>query len=74
MADLPGAAMEARTAELISLGLKNFDAFHLAGAELAGCDVFVTTDDRLLAAARRLPGALKVRILNPVDLAREVFP
>ena len=67
------AALTARTAELMSMGFKNFDAFHLASAELTGCDAFSTTDDRLLAGGQRHPGAVRVRVMNPVDLAREVL-
>jgi hypothetical protein len=62
-----------RTGELMALGMKNFDAFHVASAELAGCGAFCTTDDRLLAVARRHPAVLRVRVLNPVDLARELL-
>jgi predicted nucleic acid-binding protein len=34
--------------ELRKQGLKTYDAIHLAFAIAAGCDYFVTTDDRLL--------------------------
>lgn len=71
--DLPDDALTARTAEIVALGFKNFDAFHLASAELAEADVFGTCDDRLQAAARRHAAALRVRVVNPVELASEVF-
>jgi predicted nucleic acid-binding protein len=73
LADLAGDALQARTTELMNLGFKNFDAFHLANAEAAGVEAFATCDDRLQAAANRLPANLKVRVVNPVDLAREVL-
>jgi hypothetical protein len=57
-----------RTRELMTLGFRNFDAFHIACAELANADVFATTDDRLLALGSRHARLLAVRIL-----AREVF-
>src|SRR4051794_40182213 len=41
--------LQHRTEELIRLGLKNFDALHVASAEIAGAEVFATVDDRLLA-------------------------
>src|SRR5260370_41850725 len=36
----PDEALAARTAELLALGFKNFDAFHLSSAEGAAADVF----------------------------------
>jgi hypothetical protein len=70
---VPDAALEARTTELMSFGVKNFDAFHLATAELSRSDAFCTTDDKLLAAGRRQASPIGVRVMNPVDLAREVL-
>ena len=72
--ELPETEIAVRIEELIALGFKNFDSFHLATAELANCDTFCTTDDRLLAAARRHPTSVKVRVLDPIDLAREIMP
>ena len=65
--------LQARTADLISRGLRGFDALHLACAEAAGADVFVTCDDRLLAVAQRLGPELKVRVGELTAAAREVF-
>ena len=62
-----------RTAALMRLGFKGFDAFHLACAEGATADVFATTDDRLINQAVRSQGDLKIRVTDPVTLAREVF-
>jgi hypothetical protein len=72
--DLQDDALKVRTEELMLLGFRNFDAFHLACAELGGAERFCTCDDRLLAAATRNTTHLKIRVLNPVDLAKEVFP
>jgi predicted nucleic acid-binding protein len=58
----------------MALGFKNFDAFHLACAELGGAEVLSTCDDRLLAAAHRHAALLKVRVVNPLELAVEIFP
>jgi len=63
-----------RIQELQGLGFKNFDAFHLACAELGGAEVFATCDDRLLKAARREASRLRVRVENPLDLMKEVIP
>ena len=59
--------------ELTTLGQRAFDALHLACAEAAGVDLFVTCDDRLLAAAGRLGAALKVRVQELTAAAREVL-
>ncbi len=65
--------LRARTSELIKGGLNGFDALHLACAESAGVDVFVTCDDGLLAAAQRLGPAIKVRVAELTQIAREVL-
>jgi hypothetical protein len=67
------AGMENRTAELVGLGFKNFDALHIATAEQAGADVFASCDDRLLAVASRNAAHLRVRVTGVLDLAREVL-
>jgi hypothetical protein len=72
--DLADDVLKARTAELMLLGFKNFDAFHLACAEAGGAETFATCDDRMQAAANRHAANLKVRVINPVDLVREVLP
>lgn len=61
-----------RTRELIALGFKSFDALHVASAELARADVFVTCDDRLLAAAGRNEEQLRTRVVNPITLVGEL--
>lgn len=69
----PVEALRRRTGELMESGVRGFDALHLGCAELAGADAFVTCDDRLLAAARRPGGAIKVRVAELMALAREVL-
>jgi predicted nucleic acid-binding protein len=44
------------------MGLKTKDALHLASAISAGCDYFLTTDDRILKYSEK-----RIAILNPVD-------
>ena len=70
----PEESLEARTAELMANGVPGFDALHLAYAEAAGVDIFVTCDDRLLAAARRSGSVIRVRVAELTDVAREVLP
>lgn len=66
-------ALRHRTAELMASGVHGFDALHLACAELAGAEVFVTCDDRLLAVAQRLGTTIKVRVGELTAMAREVL-
>jgi predicted nucleic acid-binding protein len=53
-------AIDSRAQQLESLGFGLFDAFHLACAEVALADVFLSTDDRLLRNALRHRDRLKV--------------
>jgi hypothetical protein len=62
-----------RVRELMALGVRNFDALHIAFAELAGADVYATTDDRLLGLGDRHAASLAVRFVDVVSLAREVL-
>jgi len=54
--------------------LRGRDALHLACAEWSGCDYLVTCDDRLIQHGQRLQqaGAITLRVINPIDLLREV--
>ena len=61
-----------RARDLQTAGFSEFDALHLACAESAHVDVFLTTDDRLMRAAHRASGKLAIRILNPVSFWEEV--
>ena len=44
-------------------GFKKYDALHVACAISAGCDYFVTTDDKLLKSH-----VTEISIVNPIDL------
>ena len=50
-----------------------YDALHLACAEQATVDIFLTTDDRVLRIATRYTAQLKVRVANPLDWLLEVI-
>lgn len=65
-------ATEQRGVELEALGFGSFDALHLACAERAGVDVFLTTDDRLRRRAHRISEHLRVRVENPLAWLKEV--
>ncbi|SRR6266568_6730365 len=73
-APAPAEALDKRTKELMALGFKNFDALHVVSAEELAAEVLCTCDDRFLAAAKRHEAILKLRVVNPIDLAREVLP
>ena len=70
-------SLNARALELAETiaetGLRGIDAIHLALAEEAGCDVFLTTDDDLLHKGQILARPLRIRVLNPIEWVREVL-
>ena len=61
-----------RAAALVAMGFRAADALHLACAEAAGADVFLTTDDQLLRRSVRLATHLTVRVANPLQWVGEV--
>lgn len=61
----------ARGEELHGLGLKAYDALHVACAEQAHVEVFLTTDDRLCRVATRHADRLTVRVENPLAWLQE---
>jgi predicted nucleic acid-binding protein len=61
-----------RAAKLIEAGYGVYDALHLACAERAAANVFLTTDDRLLRKAAKGLGNLRIRTMNPVDWIKEI--
>ena len=60
-----------RGEKLKGMGLKAYDALHVACAEQAQVDVFLTTDDRLCRVANRNALRLKVRVENPLAWLQE---
>lgn len=71
--DLSEKIME-RAEALSSLGFGEYDALHLASAESAKVDVFLTTDDPLLSVANRNKKRLSSFIVsNPVKWLEEVL-
>jgi predicted nucleic acid-binding protein len=60
-----------RAENLMKFGIKPLDALHIALAETGNADYFCTCDDRLLRNAK-LVEDLMVRVVNPVDLVREI--
>ncbi len=66
------SAAKVRAQEWIKLGVKPVDALHLACASGAGADVFLTTDDQLLHAIRRVDQT-RVKANNPLPWLNEVL-
>lgn len=64
-------AVVKRGSELEAIGFRALDALHLACAEAAGTEVFLTTDDGLLRRARRVSEQLRVRVENPLTWLKE---
>jgi len=62
-----------RAQELKALGFRTYDALHLACAEQAPVDIFLTTDDRVLRIATRHTAQLQVRVANPLAWLLEVI-
>jgi predicted nucleic acid-binding protein len=65
------AEIKVRGAKLREAGVKLFDSLHLASAEYAKVDVFLTTDARLVKAAAR--SDVRIRVANPLDYYMEVL-
>ena len=59
------AAIERRANEFQKWNISPLDALHLASAEVAHADYFLTTDDYLLRRARLHADELKVKVENP---------
>ena len=62
----------ARFKELTELGFRKLDSMHLACAEAAHCDYFITTDDRLIKRAEAHRRSLAVAVVNPLVFLTEV--
>jgi len=62
-----------RASKLEAVGFGVYDALHLACAEHAKVDVFLTTDDNILRLANDNCGLLEVRVGNPLTWLKEVI-
>jgi predicted nucleic acid-binding protein len=62
-----------RARALRAMGFRTYDALHLACAEQAAVDVFLTTDDRVLRIATRQAAQLQVRVVSPLAWLWEVI-
>jgi predicted nucleic acid-binding protein len=62
-----------RAEDLESSGYDGYDALHLASAEQAQVDVFLTTDDQLQKLADRKNKPLSFAVSNPVQWLEKVL-
>jgi len=56
-----------RAKEIQKLGIKSYDALHVACAEEAESDIFLTTDDKLLKKLKKNKLKIKVKVDNPLN-------
>ncbi len=59
--------IKSRAKDLMKLNFKFYDALHLAFAEAAEADIFLTTDDRLFRRAKQYSSIIKIPVDNPVS-------
>lgn len=52
-----------RAAEFIKAGIGKMDSYHLSVAELSGQDIFLTTDDAFIKAAKNV--TIAISVANP---------
>jgi len=65
--------IEQRAIELEKLGFRGIDAFHVAVAEYAKVDYFVTCDDDILKSAEKHSGKIKVNVISISKLIPEII-
>jgi len=65
------SVIKSRAADFRKHNVKLFDSLHLASAEYANADIFLTTDDQLLKASAR--SDVKIPVKNPLKFYMEVL-
>ena len=71
---LSGDWLQPRASELQKLGFASYDAAHIASAERAKADIFLTTDDRLVRKSHTYAPLLKVKVNNPLQWLAQIMP
>ena len=56
-----------RAKEIATLGCKPFDSLHIACAESAQANIFLTTDDRLIRKVQANLSHFQVQVANPLQ-------
>ena len=70
---LSGDWLKERVFQLQKLGFASYDAAHVASAERASSDIFLTTDDRLLRKSQNYAQLLKVKVNNPLQWLAQIM-
>jgi len=67
-------AILSRAKELQHLAtIHEMDSLHLASAEAGHADVFISTDDKLIKACRKIHDQLRVNVKTPLSFLAEVI-
>jgi predicted nucleic acid-binding protein len=70
---LSGDWLQKRSSQLQKLGFASYDAAHVASAERASSDIFLTTDDRLVRKSHAFAQLLKVQVNNPLQWLAQIM-
>jgi predicted nucleic acid-binding protein len=70
---LSGDWLQQRASQLQKLGFASYDAAHLASAERASSDIFLTTDDRLFRKSHAFAQLLQVKVNNPLQWFAQIM-
>lgn len=62
-----------RAKEIAGFGIRGIDALHIAMAEVANADYFVTCDDDIIKRVRELSERFKVKICGVLEFLEEVM-
>lgn len=62
-----------RAKEIQKMGIKSYDALHVASAEIGNADVFLSTDDNLLKILSRNSNAVNIKTDNPLSWIKEIL-
>jgi hypothetical protein len=56
-----------RAEKIEEIGIRGLDAVHVACAEMSAAETMLTTDDRMVRAARQREVKLGIKVENPVQ-------
>ena len=59
--------------KLKKIGFKSYDALHLACAQSAGVNIFLSTDDKLIKKAVKNKEMVKIKVNNPLNWLQGVL-
>ena len=70
------SVIESKAQKLVPFLINGNDALHVATAEAAQCDFFLTTDDRLQKRCQRAAAqsAITIQVLNPTEILPYLKP